>query len=130
MVNSRLQEVKQQLATLSFEEKLTLTAFLVEQLKLDREERIATAKSENGHSAETHGQAAQEEPDPSRRREYEWLKEHRDKYAGQYVALSGDQLMAQASSLRELYKLVNETGAYRPLFVRIEAKDEPPFGGW
>ena len=130
MTNVKLREVKQQLAALSFDEKLTVTSFLVEQLELDRKERISTPKSENGHAVDSRVPATLEEPDPDRRREYAWLKEHRDEYAGQYVALSGDELVAQAPSLKELYKLVNEIGAYRPFFVRIEAKDEPPFGGW
>lgn len=68
--------------------------------------------------------------DPLRRREYEWINQHQDEYAGRYVALVGDRLVAHAATLRELHKLVRNTQAHRPFFARIEAKDELPFGGW
>lgn len=116
MPNDLLETFKQQTQALTAAEKLDLAEYLVKQAELDRAQANASAQPA--------------EPDPQRRREYAWLREHRDEYAGQYVALSGDQLVAHAADLRELHRLVREAGAYRPLFVRVEAPDELPFGGW
>ncbi|MBL8189106.1 MAG: hypothetical protein JNK38_13935 [Acidobacteria bacterium] len=71
-----------------------------------------------------------ERHDPLRRREYEWIHQHQDEYAGQYVALVGDRLVAHAATLRELHELVRTANVSRPFFARIEAKDELAFGGW
>lgn len=78
----------------------------------------------------TTSNGATESFDPLRRREYEWINQHRDEYAGRYVALVGDRLVAHAATLKELHGLAREAGAHRPFFARIEAKDELPFGGW
>jgi hypothetical protein len=66
----------------------------------------------------------------TRRHEYEWIRLHRDEYAGQYVALDGARLVTHADSLSEVYRLADAAGASHPFIVRIEAKDELPFGGW
>lgn len=68
--------------------------------------------------------------DPYRRREYEWLRQHQVEYAGQYVALQGDQLISHADNLRELYRLARAAGCAAPFIIRVEAPDELPFGGW
>lgn len=92
---------------------------------------VDEASVSNGDSVgATTNNGAAEGFDPSRRREYEWINQHRDEYAGRYVALAGDQLVAHAATLRELHKLVRDAKAHRPFFARIEAKDELPFGGW
>jgi hypothetical protein len=116
MPNGLLETVKQQTQALTAAEKLDLAEYLVKQAELDR----APARAAE--------QAA--EPDPHRRREYAWLREHRDEYAGQYVALNGDRLVAHSTDLGELHQLVREAGAHRPFFVRVESRDELPFGGW
>ena len=116
MPNGLLETVKQQTQSLTAAEKLDLAEYLVKQAELDRAQASAVTQTD--------------EPDPYRRREYAWLREHRDEYAGRYVALKGNQLVAHATELRELYRLVRETGVQRSLVVRIEALDELPFGGW
>lgn len=80
------------------------------------------------HAAPSNGAVASF--DPLRRREYQWIDDHQDEYAGQYVALVGDRLVAHAATLRELHELVSATNVSRPFFARVEAKDELPFGGW
>jgi hypothetical protein len=69
-------------------------------------------------------------PDASRQREYAWLRAHRQNYAGQYVALLGDQLIAHGSDGRTVLEQARSAGFPRALMVRIEAEDELPFGGW
>ncbi len=68
--------------------------------------------------------------DPARKREYAWLRQHRYEHAGQYVALVGDKLVAFGTDFRIVYQDARTAGFSRPFMVRIEAADEPPFGGW
>lgn len=117
----RLNEIKQQIRVLTLDEKQDLVAFLNEQMSLDRKAEAPSSSVSKGR---------QEDFDPKRQQELEWIKQHRDEYAGQYVALLGDQLVAHANTLRELHRLVKESSVKRALFARIEARDELPFGGW
>jgi hypothetical protein len=68
--------------------------------------------------------------DIHRIREREWLKEHRSEYAGQYVALDGNNLVSHGTDGRKVYADARQAGVEIPYIVRIEAEDEPPFGGW
>jgi hypothetical protein len=72
----------------------------------------------------------QNEPDPSRYRERQWLREHREEYAGQYVALWGDTLVAHGPDARKVLAEARAADRPRALLARIEAPDELPFGGW
>ena len=47
-------------------------------------------------------------------KQLEWLKANRDKYAGKYVALDGDVLVAHADSLQEIRK---QTKGENNLFI-------------
>ena len=87
-----------------------------------------TPNHEPTHMTASNGMA--EGFDPLRRHEYEWINQHRGEYAGRYVALMGNRLVAHAATLRELHTLARAAKAHRPFFARIEAKDELPFGGW
>ena len=70
-------------------------------------------------------------PAPDRRREYEWLQEHRHEYAGQYVALAGHQLLAHGADGKTVLAEAEATGEALPYIVRIENADETAFwGGW
>lgn len=64
-------------------------------------------------------------------RETRWLAEHGREYAGQWVALDGDRLLAHGESAREVYEAVHASEVRLPLVVLVEADDESlPFGGW
>lgn len=126
MANGTLQEMMQQLAAMTFDEKLMLTAFLIEQLRRDRE--AAPVEMENGRELASDGQPLEQsnEPDPHRRLEYTWLKEHRAEYAGQYVALFNNRLIAHGADGRKVLAEARLAGFPRSLMVRIESPDEPP----
>ncbi len=136
MVNGALQEVMRQVIVLSFDEKLTLAGFLIEQLKLDAASKPTGESPTNGRQqAEPDQRATQEAaqggaPDPRRRREMRWIEEHRDEYAGQYVALDGDRLIAHGPDGRQVLAEARKAGMTIPFVARIESADEPPFGGW
>lgn len=68
--------------------------------------------------------------DVIRERERRWLDEHRADYAGQWVALDGDRLIAHGPDGREVYRQVDEAGVKYPFVVHLPPADAPPFGGW
>ena len=72
--------------------------------------------------------APAERPDcaPERR----WLAEHGREYAGRWVALDGDRLLAHGERASEVYAAVRESGVQLPLVVRVDPTDRLPFGGW
>jgi ribonuclease D len=126
----QLNEIKQQLSALTAAEKRDLAAFLSAQAKPDQEAGFANGAV----SAQTNGEPPQSadpnEPDPFRELEMRWLREHREEYAGQYVALWRDQLVAHGTDWRSVLAEARAAGVARPLMARVEALDELPFGGW
>ncbi|GEM_PF-2422240 len=63
-------------------------------------------------------------------RELQWLKEHRQEYMGQWVALDGDRLVAHGMNGREVYDEARQLGVEVPALVKIDPSDDLPFGGW
>ncbi|MGH9834395.1 MAG: DUF5678 domain-containing protein [Blastocatellia bacterium] len=137
MASETIERVMHQVAALTspltLGEKLTVAAFLIDQAKQD-----AAAKSDgealvNGDSQETGAESKKilnDVPDRYFRREYEWLRQHRHEYPGQYVVLEGDKLFAHGPDGRKALAEARQAGTKHPVVVRIEAEDELPFGGW
>ncbi len=69
-------------------------------------------------------------PVKDRSREHEWLKEHRDQYAGKYVAVHGGSLIAQGDSYKEVALKARELGVPDALMIRVEPSDALPFAGF
>ncbi len=65
------------------------------------------------------------DPEPSRR----WMAAHRAEYAGQWVALDGDRLIASGTIEAEVADAAEYDGAYLPLIGYIPHPDEPTFIG-
>lgn len=120
MTTPNLQEVMRSVTSLSFTDKLTLAAFLLEQMKQD-----GAPVPQNGVAAPVPPPG----PDTERRRELQWIKEHRQEYAGQYVALEGDRLVAHGVDGKQVLAQARKV-CPDALFHRFEALDELPFGGW
>jgi len=58
------------------------------------------------------------------------LEEHRNKYSNQWVALDGDTLLVAGWEAKEVFDGARRSGVSRPLIVRVEPADGPPFEGW
>jgi hypothetical protein len=57
------------------------------------------------------------------------LETHREQFAGRWVALEGNALLAVGDSGREVYAAIaHHEGA--PLVTRIEPEEQLPFAGW
>lgn len=57
----------------------------------------------------------------------QWLAEHRDDYAGQWVALEGGQLISHGINAKEVHQAAQSAGHLDALLVRVEASDAPSF---
>lgn len=68
--------------------------------------------------------------DVTRARRLEWLKAHREQYAGQYVALDGDMLVGHGRTIREAHEQAKENGVENPFLVRLTSESEVLFAGW
>lgn len=68
-------------------------------------------------------------PIPDSTRETTWIAEHKREYAGQWVALDGDRLIAHGKHHDEVWTAAKADGAYLPLCTFIEDPDAPPFVG-
>lgn len=65
-------------------------------------------------------------------REWNWIVEHKDEYAGQWVALDGDQLVAASPIEREVWdavKAARAAGGNIPLVHRMSSPDDLPYIG-
>ncbi len=61
--------------------------------------------------------------------ELQWLDQHRDEYAGRWVALKGDGLIAHGATAKEVYAAANAAGVELPLVTRVEDPNALPFAG-
>ncbi|MCC6362611.1 MAG: hypothetical protein IT165_03755 [Bryobacterales bacterium] len=61
--------------------------------------------------------------------EQEWLVQHEKDYAGQWVALDGQRLVACGTEGKEVFQRAKEAGVQSPFLVFVEEGSQP-FGGW
>lgn len=59
-----------------------------------------------------------------------WIREHRNEYGGQWVALEGDRLIAHGEESRDVFAAARADGAKMPFVTFIEPADAPPFMGF
>jgi antitoxin (DNA-binding transcriptional repressor) of toxin-antitoxin stability system len=74
-------------------------------------------------AAQTKSAGADAERDRS---ELRWLAANRERYAGRWVALDGDSLLAVGDSARQVYEAIGNR-ARTPLVTRVESDGEPDF---
>lgn len=63
-------------------------------------------------------------------RELQWIDEHREEYAGQWVAVRGERLLSSGADGLSVYKAARQAGDERPFVTRVEPVDALPFAGW
>ena len=68
----------------------------------------------------------------SHQREHEmcWLAEHEAEYAGQWLALDGDQLLSQGTDPHQVRAAARAQGVASPFVVFAENPDEFYSGAW
>lgn len=58
------------------------------------------------------------------RRALQWIAEHAREYAGQWVALEGNRLIAHGTNAEEVFAAADADGAYLPLLSFVEDPDK------
>lgn len=94
------------------------------------ERQIKEKQAPEATETQVHCTSVEQQPDPLRRREYQWVREHQDEYAGHYVIVEGDRLIAHGLDGRRVLVEAQKAGIKIPFLVHIAPSDEPPFGGW
>lgn len=96
--------------------------------KIMLEEKLNPA-DQNGGSAQPRV-LAKNLPIKDRASEVAWLQKHRDEYAGQWIALDGEKLIASGDDLKEVASAARRLGAADALMIRVEPNDALPFAGF
>lgn len=65
-----------------------------------------------------------------RTQEFKWLRTNREQYAGKWVALEGDQLVAVGENAKTVLDEARAAGTEHPLLVQVPDPNELPWGGW
>lgn len=109
--------------SLSFEQILES----IEQLPATEQERIRRWLDEKETS---NGEPSQADANRSAK-SLRWLYENREEYAGQWVALDGDRLIASGSTAKEVYSKAKTEGVEIPFVELVTDRERVPFtGGW
>jgi hypothetical protein len=72
-------------------------------------------------SEETVAPSFRRVPVVDRTAEFRWIAAHRNEYAGQWVALHGNQLLAHHTDYREVSQAVKTQGATQVMFMYLES---------
>ncbi len=73
--------------------------------------------------------AGRTSPPKDRSQEREWLAQHRHEYAGQWIALDGDRLIAHDAEYEPVSQAVKAARATEALILLVEGSEAPPFIG-
>ncbi|MFL6277784.1 MAG: DUF5678 domain-containing protein [Blastocatellia bacterium] len=65
-----------------------------------------------------------------RSREMAWIAAHQEEYAGQWVFLDGDRLVAHGDDPLPFKEIARAIGIDRPFIVHIQRETGPSMGGW
>jgi hypothetical protein len=59
-----------------------------------------------------------------------WIREHRDEYLGQWVALEGGQLISHGMDALKVHAEAKAAGIEAPFLEHIVEEKEPFYAGW
>ncbi len=114
----------------------TLTAenilVLIEQLptaERTRLDQLLTQQTESPKTKPPLDKRVPCKPMPDDTRERAWIKKHKQDYAGQWVALDGDRLIAASPNRLEISAAIASDNAILPLIVRIPSLEDLPYVG-
>ncbi len=93
---------------------------LLEPLKISKKSRVIITLL-NDETPINQAKPINGQPKADDNLQLEWLKANRDQYAGKYIALDGDILVAQAETLQEIRKLTK--GKNNLFIVKVFAQE-------
>ena len=101
----------------------------IEQLPEPEQERIRKWLDDRG-APNGNGDSSPMQSERSAR-SLRWLDENGDKFAGQWVALDGDRLIASGATAKEVYSKAKTEGVEIPFVELVTLQEDAPFtGGW
>lgn len=115
---ARLEHIIDEARALSYAEKQKLRQALDAELEQQKLRAPQSTQSDIDNDEAT------------RERRLNWLKTHREQYAGQYVALMGDRLVGHGWTIREAHDQAKANGVANPFLVRLTSESEILFAGW
>jgi|SRR6266850_5316342 len=62
--------------------------------------------------------------------ELRWIDDHREEYAGQWVAVRGERLLSSGPDGLSVYEAARQAGDERPFVTWVEPANGLPFAGW
>ena len=99
----------------------------IEQLPAAEQERIRQwLKDKEARNGEGH--ASQADANRSAK-SLTWLRDNREKYSGQWVALDGDRLIASGPTAKEVYSKAKAEGVEIPFVELVTERESAPFTG-
>jgi hypothetical protein len=117
MAAELLHDLMARSSELTQEEKQRLAQYLSEQ-----------ARNDNGEG-DTASKVQSSDPDKGQL-SVAWLKANADEYAGQHVALDGDQLVGSGRTLRDARMAAKDNGYPHALLVHVPSREGGTWGGW
>lgn len=105
----------------------------LEEAILDKVRRLPPTKQEAvlRFTEQLQGASVPAGPCRDRSREMRWIDENREAYAGQWVAVEGDRLVAADLNALEVFAAAKAAGIEVPFVVHVLPKDPLPFvPGW
>jgi hypothetical protein len=106
----------------------------LEEAILDRVRRLPPAKQEEVlrfADGLQHADTARIVPYRDRTREIKWIDANRSAYAGRWVAVEGDRLIAADSDALKVFAAAKSEGIQVPFVVHVLPEDPLPFvPGW
>ena len=118
MATELLNDLMARAGRLSAEEKKRLARFLSEEARQD------SIRARKGTRPQVSGDRHNGE------KVVEWLKAHAVEYAGQYVALNGDELVGSGLTIRDAHAAAQRNGCPQALLVHVPPTEGGSWGGW
>jgi hypothetical protein len=97
----------------------------LEPLKISRKSRaiITLLDEKSAKKSETRPLKNADAGKDAKARQLEWLKANRDEYAGQYVALEADVLIAHAETIKEIRRQLQGKDSSDLFIVKVYAEE-------